>query len=208
VISQRPAVTASREPAITAGCVRLRRWWSGSESAPWGGQQVRQCDEVLNDISVPRPFDLSQFRAALEQARSRPLSIIAIRTRFPQLGAMWCQGATMDHILVGSAWPRLQYEHLALHGIGHMVFGHRGSPAVAQPIHSILSKSDLARLRWQPARVVYTPEEERQAEVFATRVRQLADVWTPHERADAPLALLARLSSVLEYQPQRQVRSW
>jgi hypothetical protein len=208
VTGQGPVVAAPREPTIVAGCVRLRRWWNSSESATWGGQQVRRCDEVLNHITVPRPFDLSQFRVALEQARGRPLSIIAVRTRFPQPQAMWCQGATVDHILVGSAWPLLQYEHLALHGIGHMVFGHRGSPAVAQTVHSVLNKSELARLRWQPAHVVYTPEEERQAEVFATRVRQLADIWTPREHAEAPLALLARLSSVLEYQPQRQVRPW
>lgn len=208
-MTDQPAAGRALEPAATPGCVRLRRWWYGSESVTWDRQQVRRCDEVLKKIPVPTPFDLERFRQSVERARKRPLAVTAVPTRFPKPHAMWCRGATVDHILVGSSWPREHYEHLALHGIGHMIFDHAGDLAVTQPIRDVLSKADLAWLRRYLARVVYTPEEEYQAEVFATRVRQLATTWPSQSHVDAPEALPNRMSSTLEYQPTaRRRRLW
>ena len=133
--------------------------------------------------------------------------VTAVPTRFAQARAMWCRGATTDHILIGSARPRLHQDHLALHGIGHMLFGHVGRPAVSQAIESVLGETDLAQLRRSLKRVVYTYGEERQAEVFATRVQQLTGGWVARYPAPASHALpLERLSAALEYHPRRAGR--
>ncbi|RZU75291.1 hypothetical protein EV384_3823 [Micromonospora kangleipakensis] len=116
--------------------------------------------------------------------------------------APWCRGSTADHILVGSPGPSLHRDHLALHGVGHMVFGHVGHPAVAQGLRGVLDGADLAALRERSTRVVYTPDEEWQAEVFATRVRQLAVVARPGPPAGAE-RVLANPATVLEHRPRR-----
>ncbi|MGC4806135.1 hypothetical protein [Micromonospora sp. DT233] len=156
---------------------------------------------------MPAPFALHDFCAELQRLRGRTLVVTAVRTRSAGAQALWCKGATTDHILVGSALPRPHRDHLALHGIGHMVFEHVGGPAVGHALGDALSKSVVARLRLARKRVVYTRREERQAEVFATRVQQLAGVWTTRNTPSAPHALLLeRLSSVLEQRPRRAER--
>lgn len=152
---------------------------------------------------MPTPFALQNFCAELQRLRGRTLVVTAVRTRSAGAQALWCRGATTDYILVGSALPRPHRDHLALHGIGHMVFDHVGSPAVGHALRDELPETDVARLRLALKRVVYTRREERQAEVFATRVQQLAGVWTTRINPSASdTLLLERLSSVLERRPR------
>ncbi|WP_446220362.1 hypothetical protein [Micromonospora sp. IBHARD004] len=194
-------VQAPGHRAVTPGCVRLDRWWRLGGTAAWH-EQVRRCDELLRGLVMPVPFTVGDLLAELERVRGRRLVVRALRTRFAEARALWCRGSTTDHILVGSPGPGLHRDHLALHGVGHMVFGHVGQPAVAQRLRDVLDGADLAALRERSTRVVYTPDEEWQAEVFATRVRQLAVVAHPRPASGAE-RVLANLATVLEHRPRR-----
>jgi len=197
-----------RRPPVTAGCVRLQSWWSYDDrTTAWNEQQIRRCDEILHSLAVPAPFTVGDFCAQLQRARGRPLVVTAVRTRRADTRAMWCRGATTDHILIGSTLPRPYRDHLVLHGIGHMVFDHVGSPAVGRNFENVLQAAEMAGLRPNLKRVVYTHREERQAEVFATRVLQLTDGWVaPTPPSGTHTLLREQLSSVLEYHPGRAVR--
>ncbi|PZG07775.1 hypothetical protein C1I95_30655 [Micromonospora craterilacus] len=189
--------------AVTPGCVRLARWWQREETTSTRYvHQVRRCDEALHGLVVPHPFALTGFIAELARRRGRPLVVRALRTRRGESRAVWCRGARTDHILVSSPRPRLHRDHLVLHGIGHMLLGHVGGPVVAAGLAQVLGAADAARLARQGRRAVYTLDEEWQAEVFATRVQQLAGLRNTHPSA-APEAVLARLSATLERAPCR-----
>ncbi|MEU4472421.1 hypothetical protein [Micromonospora sp. NPDC023888] len=198
---------SGHRPPVTAGCVRLQSWWwYDDRTAAWNEQQIRRCDEVLHSLAMPATFTVGDVCAELQRVRGRPLVVTVVRTRRADARAMWCRGATTDHILVGSAPPRLHLDHLVLHGIGHMVFDHIGRPAVGRDISNALHAADMARLRRNLKRVVYTQPEEHQAEVFATRVLQLSDGWVAPKPPGSHTPLLERLSSVLEYHPGKAVR--
>ncbi|MCZ7373520.1 hypothetical protein [Micromonospora sp. WMMC250] len=150
---------------------------------------------------------MDEFCTELERARGRPLVVTAVRTRQTAARAMWCRGATTDHILIVSALPRLHRDHLVLHGIGHMVFDHVGSPAVDRNIRKALHSADMTSPRRDLKRVVYTHREEHQAEVFATRVLQLTNGWVaPKPSSGSQTQVLEQLSSVLEYHAGRAAR--
>ncbi|MET8042546.1 hypothetical protein ABZU25_17020 [Micromonospora sp. NPDC005215] len=199
---------SSHRSPVTAGCVRLQSWWwYDDQTTAWNERQIRRCDEVLHSLSMPATFTVGEFCAALQRARGRPLVVRAVRTRQAEARAMWCRGATTDHILIGSDLPLLHRDHLVLHGIGHMVFAHVGSPAVGRDIKKALHAADMANLRRGLKRVVYTHREEHQAEVFASRVLQLANGWVaPKPPSGSQTLLLEQLSSVLEYHPGRAER--
>ncbi|MEV4210186.1 hypothetical protein [Micromonospora sp. NPDC049662] len=192
-------------PPVTAGCVRLQSWWwYDDRTAARYKHQIRRCDGILRSLSISLPFTVDDFCAELQRARGRPLIVRVVQTRQADARAMWCRGATTDHILIGSAPPRLHRDHLVLHGIGHMVFDHIGRPAVARDIRNALRAADMASLRRSLKRVVYTQHEEHEAEVFATRLLELSDGWLmPKRPPEAHTLLLEQLSTVLEYQPGR-----
>ncbi|WP_444951002.1 hypothetical protein [Micromonospora ureilytica] len=194
-------------PPVTAGCVRLQGWWwYDDRTAAWNEQQIRRCDEVLHSLAMPAAFTLGDVCAELQRVRGRPLVVTVVRMHRAGARALWCRGATTDHILVGSALPRLHRDHLVLHGIGHMVFDHIGRPAVGRDISRALQAADMARLRRSLKRVVYTQREEHQAEVFATRVLQLTKSWVAPKPSGSQTLLREQLSSVLEYHPGKAVR--
>ncbi|MEV4763315.1 hypothetical protein AB0J89_11835 [Micromonospora chokoriensis] len=199
---------SSHRPPVTAGCVRLQSWWwYDGRTTAWNEQQTRRCDEVLRSLTLPTYFTVGEFCTELERARGRPLVVNAVRTRQADARATWCRSATTDHILIVSALPRLHRDHLVLHGIGHMVFDHVGSPAVDRNIRKALHTADMASLRRNLKRVVYTHREEHQAEVFATRVLQLTNDWVaPKPSSGSQTQMLEQLSSVLEYHAGRAVR--
>ncbi|MEU8088642.1 hypothetical protein AB0B57_34145 [Micromonospora sp. NPDC049101] len=199
---------SSHRPPVTAGCVRLQSWWChDNQTTAWNEQQIRRCDEVLHSLTMPATFSVGEFCAELQRARGRRLVVKAVRTCQAEARAMWCRGATTDHILIGSALPRLHRDYLVLHGIGHMVFAHVGSPAVGRDIRRALHVADMASLRRDLKRVVYTHREEHQAELFATRVLQVTNGWVaPKPPSGSQTLLLAQLSSVLEYHPGRAER--
>ncbi|MFF5175408.1 hypothetical protein ACFY3U_22635 [Micromonospora sp. NPDC000089] len=195
---------SSDRPPATAGCVRLQSWWSHDDpTAAWQERQIRRCDAILHGLAVATPFTVDDLCTVLERVRGRQLVVSTLRTRHTDARAMWCRGATTDHILLGSAHPRLHRDHLILHGIGHMIFDHVGSPAVGRDIRKVLPAADGAGMRRGVKRVVHTQREERQAEVFATRVLQLSDTWGAPEPPTESRALLEQLSSALEYHPGR-----
>ncbi|WP_433528059.1 hypothetical protein ACQPYA_16985 [Micromonospora sp. CA-263727] len=179
-------------PRAAPGCVRLARWWRREDATtPRYAHQVRRCDHLLHGLVVPRPFALADFVAELARQRGRPLVVRAVRTRRAEARAVWCRGTRADHILVSSPRSRLHRDHLVLHGIGHMLFGHVGGSA---------ADAGLAPAPGALRRVVHTLDEEWQAEVFATRVQQLAG-RRAGDPPPAPEAVLARLSATLEGRP-------
>ncbi|MEH0822716.1 MULTISPECIES: hypothetical protein [unclassified Micromonospora] len=158
------------ERAAGGGCARLRRWWLPADPAGGPGEH----DRLLREVTVPRPFDLRRFVAELARARGRRLVVTTVPTRLPEPRALWCRRGDTDHVLVGATRSGHHRDHLALHGIGHLLLDHRGVPAVAGTLVEFLGTGTLDRLRAQLTRLTCTAEQEREAELFATRVQLLA----------------------------------
>lgn len=185
----------------SVGCTRLSGSWSVQSSpSSWS---VRRHRSVLNGVSVPAPFDLDSFLRALERARGRRIAVTTVRTKFPFARSMWWAGADSDHVLVGSNRPRLYRDHLALHGIGHLLYRHTGTSNVTDLARTALTDLDVARVLHHLRRLLYTAEEEHEAEMFASHVLRLAMGCgiTGGHRSAGPPNVAAALSAVLEYQP-------
>ncbi|MEH0981499.1 hypothetical protein [Micromonospora sp. CPCC 205556] len=163
---------------VTGACARLRRWWLPPD--PAGRADAH--DHLLDGIALPRPFDLRRFVAQLARSRGRRLVVTVAPTRLPEPRAIWCRGADADHIVVGRTRSGAHRDHLVLHGVGHMLLGHQGLPTVAGPLADFLGPGTLDRLRGQLTRLTCTVEQERQAELFATRVQSLAARGLPASR--------------------------
>lgn len=133
----------------------------------------RHSRRLLATLDLPVPFDLNAFVERVGRARARPIHLVAIR------GAMaggspcgwWCPARDFDVIFLDEAATALHREHIVLHEVGHMLWGHTPTLADAAPV----LQQATSHLRWDSeamhtmlGRSDYASAREQEAEVFAT----------------------------------------
>lgn len=132
----------------------------------------RRCEERLNSIELPEPFDVRVFCNQVAMKRGRPIVLCPLSTDGAPYGA-WLSTSSTDYIFYEehtSGWHR---DHIILHEVCHILCGHRGI-LLSQPDALGLLFPDLApeSVRSMLLRKAYREEEDQEAEVLASLILQ------------------------------------
>jgi len=130
----------------------------------------QECEQMLADLGLPARYDLTSLRSRIEQRRGRPLRILPKPADI--VGGpcgLWLSTDREDVVFVEPATSNLHYQHILLHELGHLLYGHgvlvdSGNHVVS----SLLPDLDPANVRMVLAREQYEDRQEQEAETFAT----------------------------------------
>jgi len=151
----------------------------------------RRCEARLRELSLPTPFDLDTFIAEIAARRSRPIARYAL----PLMGGLpglWLETDTADLVYYEERTSPLHQQHIVLHELGHILWGHRG----VRPAEI----GDLTLAEWRELRQEhYTRVEEHEAETLATLIHCHAHrVRADDARADPHTTRILHLLDSLE----------
>lgn len=140
-------------------------------------EMVRRCDELLDGIAVPDPFDLDEFATAVGGRRGRTIRVASLPNEdeapLTTMGdgartvcGLLVRFATEDVIVVE---PRnwVHRVHVGLHEIAHLVCEHASTAPVKGALR-LLPDLDESMVRAVLGRTRYSEEQEREAEALAS----------------------------------------
>ena len=145
----------------------------GKEDASLRGS----CVEALDNIDLPCPFSIEAFCSQLEKQRNRPLLLHPMPDglRFSEVCGVWVATEDEDYIFYESQTSRVHQEHIILHEIGHVLFGHgvQGgdeSHALSEGMEALLPDLFPHNISRFFGRTNYTTRQEREAEMLASLI--------------------------------------
>ena len=164
------------------------------------------CDRIIEQVPLPVPFNINRYRRALEASRGRPIRLMywepvaSLDSSHPY--GCWLACADEDRFYLRPDLSPLHQALTFLHEAGHMQFGHdRGAgPVDADFIDALVSNPERTGSRLR----MYSREQEREAELFASRVMEhavISPAWRPDGRGRD---LVARLSENLAHPVRRE----
>jgi hypothetical protein len=131
-----------------------------------------RCQELLCNLHVPQPYSRDAMTLWIEDLRGRPLILKELPDQAAGAGAcgFWLGTDAADWIFYEQRTAPLHQEHIILHEIGHMLFGHRdsGLGCVDGGLGSVLTDLQPHLIKRLMARASYSTVEEQEAEMFAS----------------------------------------
>ncbi|MET7765714.1 hypothetical protein ABZS71_28220 [Streptomyces sp. NPDC005393] len=140
-------------------------------------RQIRKrCQALIDTLNLPRPFSVDALVQQLSARRGRPIRIHTVPIGFATNACgLWISTNLSDDIYVEEKATKFHQEHIILHEIGHILFGHgitdqetRGALTTLLPG---LSYDLISRVL---ARTNYTTEQEQEAELVASLIHAAA----------------------------------
>ncbi|WP_433683733.1 hypothetical protein [Nocardia sp. CA-119907] len=133
--------------------------------------------DAARTVPLPSPWNLSAYLANVAAHRGRSISLQAVpASALADIGCrgsgLWVARGRDDIIVYDASATERNVDHIILHEIGHMLFGHgRGETAAAAPIAptlaALLPSISPASIEHVLGRNEFGAERERDAEVFA-----------------------------------------
>jgi hypothetical protein len=158
----------------------------------FGGRRLRRrCAALVRDLPMPAPFDARALCEQVAARRGRPITLVPMEGLAGVCG-LWVATATADLIFYEQVTTPPHQEHIILHELGHLLCDHHRSPdALGLPVAELLPSLDPAMVQRVLGRAGYTSDEEREAELLASMIRERA-------RAHGGGTLTDRLHGALE----------
>jgi hypothetical protein len=130
---------------------------------------------------MPVPFDAGALCAKVAQQRGRPIRLVAMDGLTGVCG-LWVATATTDLIFYERVTTPPHQEHIILHELSHVLCDHQRAASSASSALSALGAQvghlmpnlDPEMVQRVLGRAGYTSEEEREAELLASLIRQRA----------------------------------
>lgn len=166
----------------------------------------RRCLARLRALSVPVPFDLQPFCAALAADRDRPLLLVPFFAKRPKdrdatTGA-WHASIAADYIFYEPETSPLHQAHIILHELGHLLCDHPPRAVAAATLQTAqFSHIRLDQVAGALRQGAYSTTEECEAEIFASLLLERVALrhTAPSTRPSAdPDGALHHLAAVLE----------
>jgi len=153
----------------------------------------RRCAALVRDLPMPVPFDARTLCEQVAAQRGRPIRLMPMEGLSGVCG-VWVATATSDLIFYEQVTTPPHQEHIILHELGHLLCDHHRSPdALGLPVEQLLPSLDPELVQRVLGRAGYTSEEEREAELLASMIRERA-------RSHGGGTLTDRLHAALEDQ--------
>jgi hypothetical protein len=134
----------------------------------------REVDEILATVTIPDPFDITEFCALLSAQRDRPIRLIT--TGESPVSGAWLAMPGADYVVYSDQTSAIHRENIILHEIGHILFQHENpeaGPDLAL-FAGLMPNLSPDLIRRALGRGGYSSIAECQAEMFASRVWQRA----------------------------------
>ena len=146
----------------------------------------RRCMAVLRDVELPNPFDLRAFCDTLAAQRGRRLHLhpfhVSISRSVPC--GVYVSLGDGDHIFFDGRTSPLHRDHIVLHEIAHMLFGHGTDSGLHEALGRLMPSIDQRIIETMLARTSYSTEHEQEAELLATLIA--GSVTSRPARAESP----------------------
>ena len=161
------------------------------------GESLRRASEAIVDrLELPRPFTARAFCETVAASRDRPVYLYPHAFTDGGVSGLCVSTEHADHIFHETRTTALHQEHIVLHELGHLVWGHTRVLPEADRWLS-LPNLDATRILGILGRSAHCGEEEQAAELFAELV--LHRVRLAWGRVDEPESdeVLARMHDAL-----------
>lgn len=168
------------------------------------------CGEAMNEdrlrdavasLDVPDPFDIEELVRRVARRRGRPITLRALPIGPNGPSGMWLALRDADLICYEAGTNAVHQAHIVLHELGHMLCGHEAGVSHENALRFLLPTLDPAAVARVLHRGPYHDDEEREAERFATQVRQRAGrlpLLAPTPIAERDEDVLRRIEAALE----------
>ncbi|KOU59757.1 ImmA/IrrE family metallo-endopeptidase [Streptomyces sp. NPDC060334] len=151
----------------------------------------KRCENILGHLDLTHPFSLDSLCARMEEQRGRPIRLHPLPKEAAESGVcgLWVGTARVDYVFYEAQTTPLHREHIVLHELGHILFGH----------HSLEGEETDGHAPVVLGRTNYTTRQEREAEMLASMIRMRA-VGPGPRPGTAHRGPLARLESAMGYE--------
>ncbi|MER6390833.1 hypothetical protein ACFXEL_26480 [Streptomyces sp. NPDC059382] len=151
----------------------------------------KRCENILGHLDLTHPFSLDSLCARMEEQRGRPIRLHPLPREAAESGVcgLWVGTARVDYVFYEAQTTPLHREHIVLHELGHILFGH----------HSLEGEESDGHAPVVLGRTNYTTRQEREAEMLASMIRMRA-VGPGPRPGTAHRGPLARLESAMGYE--------
>jgi hypothetical protein len=124
---------------------------------------------------MPVPFDANELCAMVAARRGRPIRLVPMDGLTGVCG-LWVATATTDLVFYERVTTPPHQEHIILHELSHMLCDHQRAAlsGLAAQVEELLPNLDPEMVHRVLGRAGYTSEEEREAELLASLIRQRA----------------------------------
>jgi hypothetical protein len=134
----------------------------------------KRCADLLRTLPMPVPFDVRRLCELLADQRGRPIRLVAMPGLTGVCG-LWAATDTTDMIFYERDTTPPHQEHIILHELGHVLCDHRRtSSSLGSQVEELLPSLDPEMVHRVLGRAGYSSEEEREAELLASLIRQRA----------------------------------
>ncbi len=140
------------------------------------------CQEILDNLDIPEPFELATFIAYLVSVRGRRINVRPFRAKQGLCG-VWIRARQVDYIYYDEHTTDLHRTHIVVHEIAHMLLGHQGTSLIAGELSPLLAPSLGAELigTMLGRGGAYASPQEREAELLASVILERASRPSPRE---------------------------
>jgi hypothetical protein len=123
---------------------------------------------------MPVPFDARVLCEKVAARRGRPIRLVPMDGLTGVCG-LWVATATTDLIFYEQVTTPPHQEHIILHELSHVLCDHHhSSAALGSQVDELLPNLDPAMVHRVLGRAGYSSEEEREAELLASLIRERA----------------------------------
>ncbi|MFE9256675.1 hypothetical protein [Streptomyces sp. NPDC006879] len=122
---------------------------------------------MLGELDLPIPFSIDDLCDRIAQRRGRPIRLHPLPKEAAESGVcgLWIGTDHEDYVFYEAQTTRVHREHIILHELGHILFGHN-------------SLTGEGGADGQPPRIMgrtnYTTRQEQEAELLASLIRTRA----------------------------------
>ncbi|MFD9355231.1 hypothetical protein [Streptomyces sp. NPDC060031] len=155
----------------------------------------KRCESILGRLDLTHPFSLDALCDRVAEQRGRPIRLHPLPKEAAESGVcgLWVGTASVDYVFYEAQTTPLHREHIVLHEIGHILFGH----------HSLDGEETDGRAPTVLGRTNYTTRQEQEAEMLASMIRiRTASAGRPASGGGGR-DTLARLESAMGYERRR-----
>ncbi|WP_103355656.1 hypothetical protein [Amycolatopsis sp. CA-128772] len=139
---------------------------------------TRRLRKLVRGLDVPVPFDVRTFAGRIAAHRGRPIHLMPV-TGLTGVCGLWIATDAADIIFHEQGTPPAHQEHILLHELSHLLCDHYPvSMDLAAQAQELLPSLDPALVRRVLGRTGYSTDEEREAEMLATLIRQRVHTGT------------------------------
>lgn len=161
----------------------------------------KRCESILGRLELTHPFSLDGLCERIAEQRGRPIRLHPLPKEAAESGVcgLWVGTASVDYVFYEAQTTPLHREHIVLHEIGHILFGHHSLEAPeVDPRNAGGADGAVPTVL---GRTNYTTRQEREAEMLASMIRIRTGTRGPHLGHGAGgRDTLARLESAMGYE--------